>query len=74
MSVGGSCDAAVTAGMRKVSTMVRECGELLHGKRFPTELKGAVYKSYVRSEIPHEIEAWRLRKARWEYSRHRDQF
>ena len=26
--------------------MIRECGQLQHGKRFPLRLKRAIYKSY----------------------------
>ena len=34
-----------------------ECGELLHGRRFPLRLKGSVYGSYVRPAILYGIEA-----------------
>ena len=47
--------------------MFRECGELLHGRRFPLRLKGAVYKSYVRPAILYGSETWCLKKVRWEF-------
>ena len=43
----GGCVAAVTTRTRFGLVKFRECGELLYGRRFPLELKGAVYKSYV---------------------------
>ena len=43
MSVGGGCEAAVTARTRCWWVKFREYGELLYG-RFPLKLKGAVYK------------------------------
>ena len=39
-----------------------ECGELVHGKRFPPKQKGAVYKSYARPEIQYGIGTWRLKE------------
>ena len=41
---------------------LRECGELLYGRRFPLKLKGAVYKTYVRPAILHGSEAWCLKE------------
>ena len=38
-----------------------ESGELLHCRKFPPRLKGAVYKSYVRPAILYGSEAWRLK-------------
>ena len=38
-----------------------ECSEMLHGRIFPLELKGAVYKSYVRPAILYGSEAWCLK-------------
>ena len=37
MSAVGGCEAAVTARTRCGWAKNRECGELLHGRRFPTE-------------------------------------
>ena len=44
VSVGGGCEAAVTARTRCGWDTLRECGELLYGRRFPLRLKGAVHK------------------------------
>ena len=41
--MGGGCEAAVTARTRCGWVKIRECGELLYGRRFPLMLKGAVY-------------------------------
>ena len=50
-----------------MSVNVMECGELLHEKKLPQNLKGSAYKSYVRPEILHGSEAWWLKKARLEF-------
>ena len=42
LSIGGGCEAAVTARTRCGWVKFREYGELLYGKRFPLMLKGAV--------------------------------
>ena len=47
VNAGGGCEAAVTARTRCGWVKPRECGELLHGRRFPLKQKGAVHKSYV---------------------------
>ena len=44
VSVVGGCEAAVTARTRCWCAKFRECGELLHDRRFPSKLKVAVYK------------------------------
>ena len=51
MSAGGGCEAAVTVITRCGWVMLRECGELLYGKRFPLKLKGTVYKLCKASNI-----------------------
>ena len=43
VSAGGGCEAAVTGRTRCVWVKLRECSELLYGRRFPVRLKGAVY-------------------------------
>ena len=48
VSVGGGCEAVVTARTRCWWVKFRECGELLCGRRLPIRLNAAVYKSYVR--------------------------
>ncbi|XP_006819864.1 uncharacterized protein LOC102808533, partial [Saccoglossus kowalevskii] len=60
VSVGGGCEAAVTARARFAWVKFRECGELLYGKRFPLEMKGIVYKSCVRSALLYGSETWCL--------------
>ena len=51
VSARRGCEAAVTARTRCEWVKSRECGELLHSKRFPLKLKGAVYKNYIRPAI-----------------------
>ena len=55
VSAGGGCEAAVTARTRCGWVMPRECGELLHGWRFPLELKG-VFVRVTRPAILYESE------------------
>ena len=62
MSAGGGCEAAGTARTKCWWGRMRECGELLYG-RIPPKLKGAVYKSCVRSAIQHGSEAWCLKES-----------
>ena len=40
VSAGGGCEAAVTARASCGWVMLRECGELPNGKRFPQSWKG----------------------------------
>ena len=40
----------------------RECGEILFGKRYSLQMKGKIYKSYVRSAILYESKTWCLRE------------
>ena len=47
MSAGGGCEAAVTARTRYGWVKFKECGELLHGRKFHLRLKWAVCTSYV---------------------------
>ena len=54
----GGCEAAVTARVRLGWVKFRECGELLHGKRFPLKTKGLVYRSCVRAAMLHGSETW----------------
>ena len=44
VSAGGGCEADGTVTTRCGWVKLRECGELLYGRRFPLKLKGAVYK------------------------------
>ena len=63
VSAGGGCEAAVTARTRCWWAKLRECGELLHGRKFLLKLKLAVYKSYVRPAILYGSEAWCLKES-----------
>ena len=58
----GSCEAAVTAKARIGWGKFRECGGLMHSKRFSLKLKGMVYKSCVRSAMLYESETLCLRE------------
>ena len=60
VSVGGGCEAAVTARTRCGWVKFRKCGELLYGSKFSLRLKGAVYRSYERQAILYGSEAWCL--------------
>ena len=51
MSAGGVCVMSVTARTRCGWVKLRECSELLYGRRFHLRLKRAVYESYVRPAI-----------------------
>ena len=62
-SASGGCEAAVTAGTRFGLGKLRECGELLYGRRFPLKLKGAAYKSHVRVAILYGSETWCLKES-----------
>ena len=63
LSVGGGCEAAMTAKTRRGWDKSRKCGVLLCGRKFPLKLQGAVYKSYVRPTILHGSETWCLKKS-----------
>ena len=52
MSVGGGC------------VLFCECGELLHGRRFPIKLNRSAYKTYVRPTILYGSEAWGLKESK----------
>ena len=47
MSVGGGCEAAVTARTRCGWVELRECGGMIYGRRFPLMMKGDVNRNYV---------------------------
>ena len=55
---GGGCEAAVTSRIRLGWAKLRECQDLLCGKKFPLKIKGIAYKSCVRSAILHGSETW----------------
>ena len=51
VNAGGGCEAAVGARTKCEWAKPRKSGELLHGRRFPQKLKGAVHRSYIRPTI-----------------------
>ena len=57
VSAGGGCEAAVTVRTTYGWANLRECCELLHGRRFSLKLKGSAHKSYVIPAILYESEA-----------------
>jgi hypothetical protein len=63
LNASGGCTAAVTARARIGWVKFRECGELLHGRRFSLKTKGRVYKSCVRSAMLYGSETWCLKEA-----------
>ena len=64
LNASGGCEAAVTARTRVGWKKFRECEEILFGKRFSLQMKGKVYKSYVRSatSMLYESKTWCLRE------------
>ena len=64
LNAKGGCETAVTTGVRLGCGDVkfRECGELLHGKRFSLKMKGRVYRTCVRSAMLYGSETWCLRE------------
>ena len=62
MSASGGCKAAVTARARIGWVKFKECGELLHSKRFLLKTKGMVYRSCVRSAMLYGSDTWCLRE------------
>ena len=62
VSAGGGCEAAVTARTKCGSVNIREFVELLYGGKFTIWLKGAVYKSYIRTAIIYGSYAWCLKE------------
>ena len=53
--VSGGCESAVIAEQDVGG--LRECGEMLYGRRFPLRLKGVVYKSSIRPAMLYGSEA-----------------
>ena len=62
LNASGGCETAVTARTRLIWKKFRECGEILFKKRFLLQIKGKVYKSYIRSAMLYESKMWCLRK------------
>ena len=51
---------AVTARLRIGWVKFRECGELLNGKRLLLQVKGRLYRSYIKLEMLYVSETWCL--------------
>ena len=62
VSAGEGYEAAVTARTRCGWVKLRECGELLYGRRFSLGLKVVIYRSFVRPAILYGSEAWCLKE------------
>ena len=58
VSAGRGYETYVTARTRCRWITFMECGELLHGRRFPLKLIAAVYKSHVWPAILYGTEEW----------------
>ena len=63
VSAGGGYEAAVTARTRCGWVKLRECGELLYGRRFPLKLKRTAYKRYVRPATIYGSEEWSMKES-----------
>ena len=62
LNASGGCEAAVTERTRVEWNKFRECGEILIRKRSSLQMKGKIYKSYVRSAMLYGSKTWCLRK------------
>ena len=62
LNASGVCEATVAARTRGEWKKFRRCGEILFGKRFSLQMKGKVYKSYVRSAMLYGSKMWYLRE------------
>ena len=62
LNASGGCEAAVTARTRMGFKKLRECGEILFGKRFSLQMKRKIYKSCVRLAMLYESKTSCLRE------------
>ena len=62
LNASGECEAAVIARTKLGWKKLRECGEILFRKRFSLQMKGKVYKSYIRSAMLYGSEIWCLKE------------
>ena len=62
LNASGGYEAAVTARVRIGWVRFRECGKLLHGKRFPLKIKGKVYCCCIRLAILYGSDPWCLKE------------
>ena len=63
----GRCKAAVTAKTRVGWKNFTECKEIQFGKRFSLQMKGKIYKSYVRSAMLYRSEMWCSREIKKQF-------
>ena len=63
LNASGGCETAVTSRVRIGWMKFRECGELLHGRRFSLRTKRMVDHSCVRSAMLYGSETWCLRES-----------
>ena len=62
LNASGQNEAAVKARTRIGWIKLRECGELLYGRKFSLKTKGRIYHSSVRSAMLYGSETWCLRE------------
>ena len=69
VSAGGGREGAVAVRTRCGWAKFMECGELMHGRRFPPKLKEAVYNIYIMPAILCGNEAWCQKESEMEILR-----
>ena len=62
MNASGKSEAPVTARTIIGWKKIRECGELLHGRKFLLKVKKRIYQSCVRLAMMYGSETWSLRE------------
>ena len=62
LNASGGCEAALTVRTRVGWKKFRECGQILFQKRFSLQMKGKIYKIYVRFAMLYRSETWCLQK------------
>ena len=60
LNASGGSEAAVVARMTIGWIKFRECGKLLHGRKFSLTIKARIYQSCVRSAMLYGSEIWCL--------------
>ena len=69
LNASGGSEAAVAARTRIGSIKFRECGELLHGRKFLLKNEGRIYQSCIRSAMLYGSKTWCLRENEMAMSR-----
>ena len=62
LNASGGSEAAVTARTRIGWIKLRECRELLYGRKFLLKMKETIYQSCIRSAMLNGSETWCLRE------------